>query len=90
MAQNALSQSDHSIWNQLYLWKKMVKKPDFLYVGPDSVKLKVDWKRMVVASLALGHELMEKTDFWCVDTNSRKLKVPLGTFIGWWSLTGGR
>ena len=45
---------------------------------------------MVVASLALGHELMEKTDFWCVDTNSRKLKVPLGTFSGWWSLTRGR
>ena len=27
-------------------------------------------------------ELMEETDFWCVDTNLGKLKVTL-IFIGW-------
>ena len=30
--------------NQLYLWKKMMKKPGFLHVDTNSWKLKVDQK----------------------------------------------
>ena len=30
--------------NQLYLWKKMMKRPHFLHVDTDSWKLEVDWK----------------------------------------------
>ena len=38
----------------------MIKKSDFLHVALDSLKVKVDWKRMDLVSLAFGHELMGK------------------------------
>ena len=30
--------------NRLYLWNEKMKKPEFLHVDTNSVKLKVDWK----------------------------------------------
>ena len=38
----------------------MIKKSDFLHVALDSLKVKVDWERMNVVSLAFGHEFMGK------------------------------
>ena len=48
-------------FNQPYLQKKSVKQPDFLHVGTNSHKLKVDqnilgwlWSEMIMASLITG------------------------------------
>ena len=38
----------------------MIKKSDFLHVALDLLKVKVDWERMNVVSLAFGHEFMGK------------------------------
>ena len=40
--------------NQLYLYNKIMKKPDFLHVDSDSWKLEVDWKRFGVGMLKIG------------------------------------
>ena len=47
--------------NQLYLYKKIMKKPDFLHVDTDSQKLKIDQK------ILAGHGQKWVWSFWSQD-----------------------
>ena len=57
--------------NKLHLWNKKMKKPDFLHVERNSLKLKADRK-------ILGCKKINRIN-WRFDINSGKLKITLIT-----------
>ena len=53
--------------NQLYLWKKFIKKPDFLHVDTNSWKVTVNWEML--------RWMQSKMGVYCSDLRTLKLTV---------------
>ena len=88
-AQNAISQSDYRIFKStisLDSWKIEV---DWKNIGVGMVNFRCDHSVLRTLKLAVCQKKKKKKKkkfgFWCVDTNSWKLKITLTIFGWWWS-----
>ena len=88
-AQNAISQSDYRSFKStisLDSWKIEVDRKN---IGVGMVNFRCDHSVLRTLKLAVYQikkkKKKKKFGFWCVDTNSWKLKITLTIFGWWWS-----